>query len=130
MKLVADFPYLSIYLHTSKCQVLEMQWKGFVNSADFRQAIKTGLQLARQYQIVGWLADDRLLGAVRPKDLDWSFTYLHPELAASGVERFALLEADETLNRFIIGRKYEEAALPFALQRFTNLEEAREWVCR
>lgn len=130
MELVATFSYLNIYVYSESCPVLEMQWKGFVGSSDFRQAIKTGLQLARQHEVKGWLADDRQLGAVRPTDLDWSFTYLHGALAELGVERFALLESAETLNRFIIGNKYDEAALPFELRRFTRPEPARAWLCR
>ncbi|MBX0289082.1 hypothetical protein K3G63_01455 [Hymenobacter sp. HSC-4F20] len=129
MELVATFSYLDIYLHTSACPVLEMHWKGFVSSINFRQAIKTGLQLARQHQIKGWLADDRQLGAVRPTDLDWSFSYLHEALAELGVDRFALLESAETLNRFIIGHKYDETALPFEFRRFASAEEARAWLC-
>lgn len=126
---VATFPFLSIHLHTAASPVLEMEWKGFVSSADFRQALATGLALARRHHVTGWLANDRRLGALRPRDVDWSFAYLHTALAEQGLRRFALLETEETLNRFIIGNKYDAAtpALSFEFRRFTNLEEARAW---
>ncbi|RYU77850.1 hypothetical protein [Hymenobacter persicinus] len=130
-ELLTAFPYLNIYLLRGPQPALETEWRGFVGSADFRSALAEALELARKHAVVGWVADDRRLGALRPKDLDWSFRYLHAPLAELGVRRFAQLEAEEPLNRFIIGTKYQQAtaALPFELRQFADLDLARRWAC-
>jgi len=131
-ELLASFPYLNLHLHAAgPRKALETEWLGFVGGPDFRLALTEALRLARAHYVTGWVADDRLLGSLRPKDLDWGFTHLHEPLAELGVRRFALLETEETLNRFIINSKYQEAmpGLPFELRFFTNLTEARSWAC-
>ena len=123
------YPFLNILLHTGTHNVLETEWLGFAGSADFRQATTEMLRLARQYHVTGWVADDRRLGAVRPKDLDWCYTALLTPLDELGLTRFAHLESEETLNRITINGMYQSALpdLSYEFQHFTSLPEARAW---
>lgn len=128
---LASYPFLTIWLHTGPGQrnVLETEWLGFAGSADFRAAITELLQLAQQHHVTGWVADDRRLGAVRPKDLEWCHSALLVPLAKLGLARFAHLEANDTLNRITINGMYQKD-LPgqaYELRHFTLLPEARAW---
>ena len=126
---LAAYPFLNILLHTGTHNVLETEWLGFAGSADFRQAVTEMLRLARQQHVTGWVADDRHLGAVRPKDLDWWYTALLAPLNELGLTRFAHLEAEETLNRITISGMYKSALpdLHYEFRHFTSLPEARAW---
>lgn len=78
-KSLASYPFLNVLLHTGPTLVPETQWLGFAGSADFRTALQETPRLARAHKAAGWVADDRRLGAGRPKDLEWTHhEVLHP----------------------------------------------------
>jgi hypothetical protein len=126
---LAAYPYLNLLLHTGSRNVLETEWLGFAGSTDFRAALTEALKLARLHHTTGWVADDRRLGAVRPKDLEWTHHALLAPLVEVGVLRFAHLESEETLNRITINGMYQSAipGLPYEFRHFTSLLEARAW---
>ncbi len=130
MQTLASFPFLTLHLHTGgPWAVLEAEWLGFAGSTDFRQALTEAMRLARQHHVKAWVADDRHLGAVRPKDLDWARVHVLEGLALPGVRRFAHLESEEVLNRLTInGMIYASlSGLPFKFRHFAKLSEARAW---
>lgn len=85
---------------------------------DLRAALTDALRLARLHHVAGWVANDRRLGAVRPKDLEWAQQALLAPVAEVGVLRFAHLESEETLNRLTINGMYESIlpSLPYEFQ--------------
>ena len=89
------------------------------------------MQLAQEHGITGWVADDRLLGPVRPLDLQWIGQHVLPQLVGLGLRRFARLDAVDPLNKMLIGQAQEaaELQLPFELRSFTDPAEARAWAC-
>ncbi|GAB3587194.1 hypothetical protein [Hymenobacter daeguensis] len=125
-----SFPYLNVHLHTTGAwPVLETEWLSFATSAEFRSSVEQALQLARQHRVKGWVADDRRLGAVRPRDLDWIHEELLLALSNMGLQRFAQLESHDALNRLTIATMYERAldGVAFEIRRFDDLELARAW---
>jgi len=126
---LASYPFLNILLHTGTRNVLETEWLGFAGSTDLRNALLDALRLARQHHVTGWVADDRHLGAVRPKDLDWIHSTVLVPLSELGVLHFAHLESEETLNRLTINGMYQSAipGLAYEFRHFTSLREARAW---
>ncbi|MFD1872693.1 hypothetical protein [Hymenobacter bucti] len=126
---LATYPFLNILLHTGPRNVLETEWLGFAGSTDFRTALVEALRLARQHRVTGWVADDRHLGPVRPKDLEWTHSAVLQPLSELGVLRFAHLESEEALNRLIINGMYQTAVpgLAYEFRHFTLLAEARAW---
>ena len=126
---LAAYPFLNILLHTGTTKVLETEWLGFAGSADFREALTETLHLAQLHRVTGWVADDRRLGAVRPKDLDWCRTTILEPLSELGVRRFAHLESEEVLNRLTINGMYQSAVpgLNYEFRHFTSPIEARAW---
>jgi hypothetical protein len=131
MQLLASYPFLNLYLHEGASRAIEAQWHGFISSALLRQATLDAVKLAREHRITGWVADDRLLGPVRPVDLEWIATEVLPILIDVGLRRFARIEAEDPLNKMLIGQAQEtaEQQLPFELQAFTDLTAARAWAC-
>lgn len=127
---LATYPFLNILLHTGTRNVLETEWLGFAGSADLREALTEALRLARLHRVTGWVADDRYLGAVRPKDLDWVHDAVLVPLSLLGVLRFAHLESEEVLNRLTINGMYQSAVpgLAYEFRHFTSLTAARAWV--
>lgn len=129
MRPLLAFPYLNLYLHEGPVPVLELQWLSYVSSADFRAAATQALAFTHTYHAKAWLGDDRLLGAVRPRDLEWAErAILHP-LAQAGLQRFALLESQDALNSRIISGMYTraEANVSFTIRHFDDLLAARAW---
>lgn len=128
-KTLATYPFLNVLLHTGSAPVMETEWQGFAGSTDFRAALLETLRLARLHRITGWVADDRRLGAVRPKDLEWTHHEILKPLSDLGVRRFAHLEAEEALNRLTIDGLYRAAVpdLAYEFRHFTDIEQARAW---
>ncbi|WP_167856273.1 hypothetical protein [Hymenobacter metallicola] len=123
---------MSLYLHDEgPFRALEAQWQGFMSSAVLRHTIGEVLDHARQQQVTAWIADDRLLGPVRPADLEWIAREMLPELVKMGLRRFARVEAADPLNKLLIGQVQEtaEPLLPFEMRTFTDLLAARAWAC-
>lgn len=128
-KSLATYPFLNLLLHAGPNPVMETEWLGFAGSTDFRAALLETLRLARLHKVTGWVADDRRLGAVRPKDLEWTHHEILKPLDDLGVRRFAHLEAGEALNRLTIDGLYRQAlpGLTYEFRHFTDLEQARTW---
>ncbi|KUG08068.1 hypothetical protein [Solirubrum puertoriconensis] len=130
MILLARYSFLNLYLHeSSTIRAMEAEWRGFVSSSFLRQAVTDAIGLARQHRITGWIADDRLLGPVRPADLDWISEHALPELVRIGLKRFARIEAEDPLNKLLISQLQHEVeeTLPFQVRTFTDVQQARLW---
>lgn len=128
-KVLATYPFLNLLLHAGPHPAMETEWLGFANSADFRAALLEALRLAHLHKVAGWVADDRRLGPVRPKDLEWTYQQVLKPLSDLGVRRFAHLESDEALNRLTIDGLYRQVvpSLAYEYRHFTDLEPARAW---
>jgi hypothetical protein len=131
MQLLTASSHLTLYLHVGASRAIEAQWQGFVSSDVLRQATLDAVKLAREHRITGWIADDRLLGAVRPVDLRWIAQHVLPQLIGVGLKRFARIEAIDPLNKLLIGQAQAtaEQQMPFELRTFTELRAARAWAC-
>lgn len=131
MQLLYSSDFLTLHLHEGASRAIEARWQGFVSSAVLRQATLDAVNLARQHRITGWIADDRLLGPVRPVDLEWISQQALPQLIGVGLKRFARIEAHDPLNKLLIGQAQDaaESQMPFEMQTFTDLPAARIWAC-
>ncbi|UOR03751.1 hypothetical protein MUN82_12420 [Hymenobacter aerilatus] len=129
MQTLFSFPFLTVYLHTGPFPALETHWRSFATSTEFRDSIEQAVHLGIQHQVKGWIADDRQLGAVRPRDLDWVYNDALLPLDQAGLLRFALLESQDTLNRHTIAKVYTRAepAVSFEIRTFQDITLARAW---
>ncbi|MGI4873836.1 MAG: hypothetical protein ACRYFX_21965 [Janthinobacterium lividum] len=129
MRTLLSFPYLNLCLYEGSVPVLELEWLRYANSADFRAAALQALHFTQQYHVQGWVADDRQLGAVRPRDLEWAAHTILVPLGQHGLKRFAQLEPLDALNRRTVGAMYisTQPSLQFEHRHFDDLAQARLW---
>lgn len=129
MRSLLSLPHLHLSLHESPVPVLELQWLGYAPSADFRSSILQAFQLSQQHHVQGWVADDRLQRAIRPRDLEWAEQEILQPLGNLGLVRFAQLEAQDVLHRRTVDNLLTRAKpiLHFELRRFDDLTQARAW---
>ena len=129
MQTLYSTPYLIIYLHQTTHQTLELHWLNFVPSADLRACLLEMLRLARQHQVKAWLADNRLIRAMRPVDLEWVGQAIMLPMSELGVRRLAVVESQDAINRMGVNAMLT-AVLPntqLTTNYFATLAEARTW---
>lgn len=129
METLLDTEYLAIYLHSTTHKTLELSWKNFVPSADFRRYMVELMSLARKHQAKALLADNRLLRALRQADLQWSGELVFHGLSELGGRRFAAVESLDAMNRMGVTALVANIIPNTSLtsQFFSTLEEARAW---
>lgn len=121
--------YLHIFLHSTLHKTIELQWLDFVPSADFRRGIEELSRLTHQHRAKALIADNRLLRALRPVDLEWSGNLIFKGLSELGGRRFAVVESLDAMNRMgvtaMVATVIPDTKL--ASQFFATIEEARTW---
>jgi hypothetical protein len=129
MRTLLTLPCLTIYLHEAAKPVLELEWLHYAASADIRAAVTRALQLSIEHQVKSWVTDDRRQGAIRPSDLEWAEQAVLLPLDRAGLERYAQLESNDSLNRLTVATMYTriQPLLRFEIRRFEAIELAREW---
>ena len=121
--------YLHIFLHRTSHNTLELQWLDFVPSADYRRGIEELSRLAQEHQTKALVADNRLLRALRPVDLEWSGNLIFNELSKLGGRRLAVVESRDAMNRMGV-TALVATVIPntkLTSQFFATIEEARAW---
>lgn len=129
METLLSTEYLTIYLHSSTHKTLELSWKDFVPSVEFRRYMEELMSLARTHQVKALIADNRLLRALRQADLQWSGELVLGGLSKLGGQRFAAVESLDAMNRMGINALVA-SVIPnteLATQFFVTIEEARAW---
>ena len=121
--------YLHIFLHRTSHNTLELQWLDFVPSADYRRGIEELSRLAQEHQAKALVADNRLLRALRPVDLEWSGQVSLRELSELGGRRLAVVESRDAMNRMGVTALVATVVPNTKLtsQFFATVEEARAW---
>ena len=91
-----------------------MQWRGFANSTKFRSLMDRGLELyrtkARQLKPLGWLADTRLVSAVRAETqqrmkADWNL-----QAAKAGIRHGSFVVPETVFGQISVGIYSENVA--------------------
>ena len=121
--------YVTIFLHRTTHNTLELQWLDFVPSTDYRRIIEEVMQLLRTHQIKALVADNRLLRALRQADLQWSGELVFNGLSNLGGQRLAVVESLDAMNRMGI-QSLIATAIPgtqLTSQYFPAIEQARAW---
>ena len=121
--------YLHLFLHRTSHNTLELQWLDFVPSADYRRGIEELSRLAQEHQAKALVADNRLLRALRPVDLEWSGNLIFRELSELGGRRLAVVESRDAMNRMGV-TALVATVIPntkLTSQFFATTEEARAW---
>ncbi|MDO7874104.1 hypothetical protein Q5H93_05115 [Hymenobacter sp. ASUV-10] len=130
MEKVFSAPLINVFLHSGPSHnTLEVQWLDFVNSDTLRASLLEVLRLARQYQVKAYIADNRLLRALRTKDYEWMGPNVMTPLDQLGVRRLAVIDSQDAMNRMGIKSFLSEIIPDTAIlsQTFTSADDARTW---
>lgn len=121
--------YLRVYLHRTTHLTMELQWLDFVPSSAFRAALHEIHRLLGEYSIKAMVADNRLLRAVRPADLELAGDLVMKRLDELGGQRFAPIESLDAMNRMGVSALIANVIPNTNLtsRYFTTIEEARAW---
>ncbi|MGI4760550.1 MAG: hypothetical protein ACRYF0_07590 [Janthinobacterium lividum] len=121
--------YVNISLYGTTHKTIELHWLDFVPSADFRAGMLELLRLARLHRAQAWVADNRLIRALRPVDLAWAGTDVIVPMSQLGVRRLAIVESQDAINRMGVNAMLS-TTLPntqLTSHFFPTMEEARAW---
>ncbi|MFD1466968.1 hypothetical protein ACFQ48_01930 [Hymenobacter caeli] len=109
--LIAE-PYGSM-LFAPEVPCLIVQWHSFATSAEFRSLMDRGLALyqakARQIKPLGWLADTRLVGAVRAETQQWLKDDWNRRAAAAGIHHVSFVVPETVFGQISVGTYTENA---------------------
>ncbi len=121
--------YITVESETER-KLITLTWTGFAPSPIFRSILEDALMNVRLHKLSFWLADLRKMNAILRQDEQWSTSDWFPRLAASGLERMAILMSSDYFNQMSVERIMNNATpeLPFAVSYFDDREAARAWL--
>lgn len=128
MSIIYRTSYLLIHLDPVAA-TLETEWLDFANSEQLRTSLHEALRLGRQHRVKSWISNNTLMRTIRPADQAWMSEAWFPEFAKLGVQRLAVVVAQDALNRMGIDAIMQRAGAhaPFDTQYFATAAEARRW---
>ena len=106
------------------------QWRGFLSSAEFREAVTKCLQLTEEYKPLRWLGDNRKMKVIRQADQDWFAANALPRIQASTIRRHATVVSEDIFNKMAVEQIIRRAENPEALflQEFNSRQMALAWL--
>lgn len=132
--LIAE-PYGSM-LFAPEVPCLIVQWHGFANSAEFRSLMDRGLELYRTKSLLlkplGWLADTRLVGALRSDVQQWMKDDWNVRAATAGIRHVSFVVPETVFGQISVGT-YSANAAAAGTYRLTpsqhrTLAAAKAWL--
>ncbi|RZL14263.1 MAG: hypothetical protein EOO62_05935 [Hymenobacter sp.] len=128
MPIIHQTTYLALH-HDPAGATLETEWLDFANSEQLRTSLHEALRLGRQHRVKGWIGNNTLMRTIRPADQEWMNQTWFPEFAKLGVQRLAVVVAQDALNRMGIDAIMQRASAhaPFDTQYFADAKAARRW---
>lgn len=129
MELLYTNPYINIRLLPGAHNTIEIQWLDFVPSSELRASMREMLHLVRVHQATAWVADNRLIRAMRTADLAWAGPEVLEPMSELGVRRFATVESLDAMNRMGVTALFADVIPNTKLTQrfFKTIEEARAW---
>jgi hypothetical protein len=122
-----DEPYLSIRWR-SVPQILFAEWKGYATSAEFRAALLKGVQAIREHHVVGYVSDARQAKVFVTEDLQWVAEVWLPQAVKAGLQRMAMVTAEQGLGKAIIedvAKEIDNHGL--SMRKFESVAAATVW---
>ena len=128
--------YGAVYL-APEVPCIIIQWTGFANSGQLRYLMNQAqasyiAEAKRQPGAVGWIADSRGLGAVKPADQEWLHTEWNPRTYEAGVRYIAIVEAETVFGK-ISAQQYvtnvtRSEGYTFHTRYLPTLAAAKQWL--
>jgi hypothetical protein len=132
-QLLESGPGFEIYLDTQSPSILNV----FVapqTSAELRfhveQILKHYKEHCSQFPNLGYISDNRRMGALSPEDIDWASSYFTPTIMGYGLRGMAFIVPDDIFAQMNID-DFTQASTDqhqFIVRYFNDLELARQFV--
>lgn len=130
-KILFDKPYAKACIYTIKnALIFELNWFGFVESADFRRTLDECVAYVLEFQPTHWLSNNKQMRVIAPKDQNWTSDYLFPRLLQNDFKKMAIVEAEDIFNKRGVQKIVSKASgiITFDTMYFDDLDEARVWL--
>ncbi|MEA2657163.1 MAG: hypothetical protein QOI23_2528 [Chloroflexota bacterium] len=123
-----DEPWLHMRWDRSYNCVVSV-WKGFANSAEFRDALGKGLQAIREKHAIAYVSDTRKIKVIVHEDQAWANETLIPQMAAAGLKRLAMITANSGLGKVTVEEIVKMVDnRPLLMRSFDSTHAAMRWV--
>ena len=106
--------------------VVEIIWRKFALSKQYRETIQTAYNAVVTYQASGWLSDLTNSGVVAMDDQKWMKEEIIPKSIGAGVKKVAFVRPKNVFSRVFL--RNIDTELTTTKEHFANIEEAREWI--
>jgi len=119
------------FLYDKNARLGKAEWRGQLRGPELREAYLMVLDMIDRFYLTRWLADDRMMGAVEPADLQWSLEVYIPRIAKSSLLRMARLPSKFEENLQAVGVMIDKGHsydLHLTFRDFENEEEAMAWL--
>ncbi|HAA11913.1 MAG TPA: hypothetical protein DCE41_09520 [Cytophagales bacterium] len=88
---------------------LVFHWKkGIISTQAYQASLQEGLDIAENFQIRYWVANQRDMGMLSLKNEAWTLDSFFPRLCDSSIELFVLVDSEDEFNvevtRYILGQ--------------------------
>ena len=121
-------PNLSIRWDEELGSIL-MEWTGFIQGEDFKQAVNQGLELLIAKKGRKWLADLSKMEVIAQADQRWLDEEWFPRAAQVGVKYIAMIRPAKVLSQMSVKRVTGKAGeLEMETAYFDSPEKAKEWL--
>ncbi len=130
-KILFDKRYAKACIYTiENALIFELNWFGFVESADFRRTLDQCVAYVLEFQPTHWLSNNKQMRVIAPKDQDWSSDSLFPRLLQNDFKKMAIVEAEDIFNKRSVNKiiTKSQGIITFDIMYFEDIEEARAWL--
>ncbi|EAY27167.1 hypothetical protein M23134_08441 [Microscilla marina ATCC 23134] len=126
MKKLLDEHYVLVQLD-EEYNIIEVIWRKFAMSRQYRQTIETAYQAIVEYNVTGWLSDMTHASVVAMEDQHWMKNVMIPKGIAAGIAKAAIVKSEDINSQKFV-RSVESGMRSFSSGHFASIEEAREWL--
>lgn len=105
-----------------------MEWTGFSNKEQFREANEAVLQLLKNTSAKKILADVRHMKIISLQDQQWLYQEWFPRVTKAGLAYAAIVESEDFFNRLTVDNIVQKVNDQLTVKYFDTLLGARFWL--
>ena len=120
--------YLTLYYHAEE-SLGRPVWTGFASGEEHRNSVWESVKLLQTEKPRFWLTDNRKMKAVRKADQEWFEQEIIPVMAASSLQKVAVLISEDIFNQMAVENLYQQMTpvIKFEMQFFKDESAAYSW---
>ncbi len=125
---IIDTEYVTLKCYPEH-KLARHEFHKFIHGEEFRNVLRTGLDIIKQYGITKWLSDDRNNSALPTEDLHWSMEYWLPHAFNLGWRYWAIIMPDKIAGQLSMNRLLKMVIdKGMVIQVFEDADEAMQWL--